>query len=46
MLGLRSWIQTDIGHLGSFQFDRAEETIRLGRTIALAKSSEIKRIMA
>lgn len=38
-------IQPDIGHIGSFQFDRAEEAIRLGRTIALAKSSEIRRIM-
>ncbi len=38
-------IQPDIGHIGSFQFDRAEEAIRLGRSIALAKSSEIKRIM-
>ncbi|OLN33335.1 patatin-like phospholipase family protein [Desulfosporosinus metallidurans] len=39
-------IQPDIGHIGSFQFDRAEEGIRLGRSIAFAKSSEIKRIMA
>lgn len=37
-------IQPDIGHIGSFQFDRAEEAIRLGRCIALAKSSEIKRL--
>lgn len=39
-------IQPDIGHIGSFQFDRAEEAIRLGRLAALAKSSEIRRIMA
>jgi len=38
-------IQPDIGHIGSFQFDRAEEAIRIGRTTALAKSSEIRRIM-
>ena len=38
-------IQPDIGHIGSLQFDRAEEGIRLGRSIAFAKSSEIKRIM-
>ncbi|MGB4659634.1 MAG: hypothetical protein WBI07_10660 [Mobilitalea sp.] len=37
-------IQPDIGHIGSFQFDHAEEAIRLGRCIALAKSSEIKRL--
>ncbi len=37
-------IQPDIGHIGSFQFDRAEEAIRLGRCIAFAKSSEIKRL--
>ncbi|MDO0821645.1 patatin-like phospholipase family protein [Desulfosporosinus nitroreducens] len=39
-------LQPDIGHIGSFQFDRAEEGIRLGRNIALTKCSEIKRIMA
>lgn len=38
-------IQPDIGHIGSLQFDRAEEAIRLGRTTALAQSSEIRRIM-
>jgi len=38
-------IQPDIGHIGSFQFDRAEEAISLGRCIALAQSSEIKRLM-
>ena len=39
-------IQPDVGHIGSFQFDRAEEAISLGRTAALAKSSEIRRLMA
>ncbi|MBC2721188.1 MAG: patatin-like phospholipase family protein [Desulfosporosinus sp.] len=39
-------IQPDIGHIGSFQFDLAEEGIRLGRHAALTKCSEIKRIMA
>ncbi|MDQ7094730.1 patatin-like phospholipase family protein [Desulfosporosinus sp. PR] len=38
-------IQPDIGHIGSFQFDRAEEAIQLGRSEALAQSSEIRRIM-
>lgn len=38
-------IQPDISHIGSFQFDRAEEGIRLGRNTALTKCSEIKRIM-
>jgi len=39
-------IQPDIGHIGSFQFDKAEEGIRLGRDAALTKCSEIRRIMA
>lgn len=38
-------IQPDISHIGSFQFDRAEEGIRLGRNTALTKCSDIKRIM-
>lgn len=38
-------IQPDIGHIGSFQFDRAGEAIQLGRSAALAKCSEIRRIM-
>lgn len=38
-------IQPELGHIGSLQFDRAEEAMRIGRNTALAKSSEIKRIM-
>lgn len=38
-------IQPDTGHIGSLQFDRAEEGIRLGRTMTLSKCSEIRRIM-
>lgn len=38
-------LQPDIGHIGSLQFDRAEEGIQLGRNLALTKSSEIKRIL-
>lgn len=38
-------LQPDIAHIGSFQFDRAEEGIRLGRHLAMTKCSEIKRIM-
>lgn len=38
-------IQPDIGHINSLQFDRAAEAIQIGREAALAKCSEIKRLM-
>jgi NTE family protein len=38
-------IKPDAGYIGSFRFDRAREAIELGRNEALAKSSEIRRIM-
>lgn len=38
-------IQPEVGHIGSLQFDTAAETIRIGRETAMAKCSEIRRLM-
>ncbi|GAB6173642.1 patatin family protein [Paradesulfitobacterium aromaticivorans] len=45
-LGADFLLQPEVAHIGSLQFDRAQEAIEIGRQAALAKSSEIRRILA
>lgn len=45
-LGADFLLQPEVAHIGSLQFDRAQEAIEIGRQAVLAKSSEIRRILA
>lgn len=45
-LGADFLLQPEVAHIGSLQFDRAQEAIEIGRQAALTKSSEIRRILA
>ena len=38
-------IQPEVGHIGSFKFDLAEEAIRLGREATLRQLSDIRRVL-
>lgn len=45
-LGADFLLQPEVAHIGSLQFDRAQEAIEIGRQATLTKSSEIRRILA